>query len=378
MNVKSFWSALGRLVFILAATMSAPGDSAAGSHADMDEEQARIVKNFNAIVQGKGRPVDAGMQKRPVRVSFATPLKQVSDYWRRSIQSFKGRMDEIGLNYEIKEFSTKVDENRKLKECVQSALKTDPDYLVLTPNARGDKAIISRLLARERPEIIVQNATIPEEEWRENPPFLYVGFDHPTGARLLANEFIPRMNGKKDIEYAVLYHVRGNPVSRLRGDTFINVIGEHTDFRLVAEYYTGGVREKSRAAALKVLNAHPEVKFIYSCSTDISFGILDALREKEMEDKVLVNGWSGGAAELDSIMAGGLAFTVMRMNDDNGVAMAEAIRLDLEGKTHEKPTVFSGEMVVVRQGVGEKELSRLKRKAFRYSGVLRASPYGVQ
>ncbi len=369
MNVKFFLSTFGCLVFILAGVISIPGDSAAGSQADKDEEQARIVRNFSSIVQDKGRRVEDGVQKRPVRISFATPLKQVSDYWRRSIQSFQGRMDEIGLSYEIKEFSTKVDENRKLKECVQSALKTDPDYLVLTPNARGDKAIISRLLARKRPAIIVQNATIPEEEWRENPPFMYVGFDHPTGAGLLATEFMLRMKDKKDIEYAMLYHVRGNPVSKLRGDTFNKIIGEHTDFKLVAEYYTGGVREKSRAAALKVLDAHPDVKFMHSCATDVSFGILDALRDKGMEGKVLVNGWGGGAAELNSIMSGGLGFTVMRMNDDNGVAMAEAIRLDLEGNAHETPTVFSGEMVIVRQGVGEEELAKLKRKAFRYSGV---------
>ncbi len=369
MNVKIFLSAFGGMVFILAAMISIPGDSAAGSHADMDEEQARIVRNFNAIVQEKGRRVEAGIQRRPVRISFATPLRQVSDYWRRSIQSFKGRMDEIGLSYEIKEFSTRVDENRKLKECVQSALKTDPDYLVLTPNARGDKAFISRLIVRERPAVIVQNVTIPEEKWKENPPFMYVGFDHPTGARLLATEYMLRMNDKRDIEYAMLYHVRGNQVSKLRGETFIEIIGEHTDFKLVAEYYTGGVRDKSRTAALKVLNAHPDVKFIHACSTDVSFGILDALQEKGLEGKVLVNGWGGGAAELNSIMSGGLGFTVMRMNDDNGVAMAEAIRLDLEGKSHETPAVFSGEMIVVRQGVGEEELAKLKRKAFRYSGV---------
>ncbi|MCP4687930.1 MAG: substrate-binding domain-containing protein [Desulfobacterales bacterium] len=369
MNVKcSIWICLW-LLFLLAAPVSSAGDSPAGGDAGMDGERARIIRNFNEIVQAKGRRVKEGVQKRPVRISFATPLKQVSDYWRRSIDSFKGRMDEIGLSYEIKEFSTKVDENRKLKECVQSALKTDPDYLVLTPNARGDKTIISRLLSRGRPALIVQNVTIPEEEWRENPPFIYVGFDHPTGAELLAKEYIARFRDEKDVAYAMLYHVRGNQVSKLRGDTFNQIISERTDFKLVAEYYTGGVRDKSLAAALKVLDAHPDIKFIHSCSTDVSFGVLDALKARGLAGKVLVNGWGGGASELQSILAGDLGFTVMRMNDDNGVAMAEAIRLDLEGKAREKPAVFSGEMVIVRRGVGEKELAALKQRAFRYSGV---------
>lgn len=67
-------------------------------------------------------------------------------------------------------------------------------------------------------------------------------------------------------------------------------------------------------------------------------------------------------------MSEGLDFTVMRMNDDNGVAMAEAIRLDLENKVKKVPIIFSGEMVIVKQGIGDEELRNLKQKAFRYSG----------
>jgi len=65
----------------------------------------------------------------------------------------------------------------------------------------------------------------------------------------------------------------------------------------------------------------------------------------------------------------GDSLTVMRMNDDNGVAMAEAIRLDIESKLPTTPVVFSGEMVIVRQGTQESEILKLERKAFRYSGM---------
>lgn len=58
----------------------------------------------------------------------------------------------------------------------------------------------------------------------------------------------------------------------------------------------------------------------------------------------------------------------MRMNDDNGVAMAEAICLDIMKKTDQVPTVFSGEMVLVEKGISNAELDALIRRAFRYSG----------
>ena len=68
-------------------------------------------------------------------------------------------------------------------------------------------------------------------------------------------------------------------------------------------------------------------------------------------------------------MRGELDFTVMRMNDDNGVAMAEAIRLDIENNTHKVPTIYSGDFASIEKGISEAELADLKAKAFRYSGT---------
>jgi autoinducer 2-binding protein LuxP len=328
----------------------------------------QAMKNFNLIVQKKGQKIKKKIQRNPVKIAFATPLKQVSDYWQRSIDSFKGRMDEIGLAYVIKEFSAQTNENRKLKECIQSALETDPDYLVLTPNDPGDKIVISRILGSNKVKVIVQNVTIPDNDYKENPPFMYVGFDHTIGAKLIAEEYIKRFEGKTNIKYAMLYFIMGSQVSKLRGDFFNEIIHSQTGFNLVAEYYTEGNRENARDAAVKIIDAHPDINFIHACSTDIAFGVLDALEERSLKGKILVNGWGGGAKELKSLLSGGLDFTVMRMNDDNGVAMAEAIRLDIESKLKTKPILFSGEMVMVRQGILENDIIKLEKKAFRYSG----------
>lgn len=321
---------------------------------------------FNEIVQNRGKKTDKALQKRPVKIAFATPLKQVSDYWRRSIDSFKGRMDEIGLKYEIEEFSTRTDEKRKLQESIQAALKTSPDYMVVTLNAPGDKAVISRLLSSNRVKVIVQNITIAEKEWRENPPFMYVGFDHTIGAGLIAEEYKKRFKKRKHVRYAMLYFIQGSKVSQLRGDHFNNLMSD-SGFELCAEYYTGGNREKAKKATLKILNSQKDIQFIHACSTDIAFGALDALTSLGFAGKIEVNGWGGGASELESLMSGGLNFTVMRMNDDNGVAMAEAIRLDLENRKSEIPLIYSGKMVIVKQGLLPAELQKLKAKAFRYS-----------
>lgn len=55
----------------------------------------------------------------------------------------------------------------------------------------------------------------------------------------------------------------------------------------------------------------------------------------------------------------------MRMNDDTGVAMTEAIKWDLEGKT--MPLVYSGDFEVVTKQDPAASIEKLKARAFRYS-----------
>ena len=109
----------------------------------------------------------------------------------------------------------------------------------------------------------------------------------------------------------MLYHVQGNQVSQLRGDFFYEIINSQTNFKLVAENYTGGNREKARNAALKIVDNHPDINFIHACSTDIAFGVLDALKKRKLLGKIIVNGWGGGANELESLLSKELDFTVM-------------------------------------------------------------------
>ena len=55
------------------------------------------------------------------------------------------------------------------------------------------------------------------------------------------------------------------------------------------------------------------------------------------------------------------------MNDDNGVAMAEAIKLDLKGQANKIPTIYSGEFKLVKKGIDKKSLENYKKRAFRYT-----------
>ncbi len=329
-------------------------------------EQITISQKFKKVVDAGGVVIGQASQKGPVRIAFIYPGNQVSDYWKRSVLSFTKRMDEIGLRYQISNYFSHSGDIRMQEAQLREALSTDPDYLVYTLDVHRHKRLVERLVSKRRPKIILQNITTPLKEWHEKPPFFYVGFDHAIGTRMLAERIQSRSVEGGD--YAVLFYSRGY-VSEMRGETFIRLMAEKKQWQLKDSYYTDGKRGKAKLATFEILK-NPEIKLIYACSTDVAFGALDALRETGRIGSVIINGWGGGSDELEAVLEGSLDLTVMRINDDNGVAMAEAIRLDVEGKTNQVPLVFSGDFVLVEKGISREELQTLEQHSFRYSSGL--------
>jgi len=303
--------------------------------------------------------------EKPVRITVVYPGLQASDYWRRSVTSFEARLKELGVSYEIEsQFTKPGTELHKQMKLISDSVKTDPDYLVFTLDAVRHKAIIERLIARGKPKLILQNITTPIQSWGTRQPFLYVGFDHLLGTNKLIEHY--QNAYPQDAKYAIFYGPRGY-VSRARGDTFRAGFASAGQDRLAAAYYVGFDREKSRETALTLLREQPDIRFIYSCSTDIALGVIDAIDELGLQGKVSTNGWGGGSAELEAIQAGKLDVTVMRINDHNGVAMADAIALDVSGAGNRVPQIYSGPFEIVTAKDSAEKIEELKKRAFRYS-----------
>ena len=58
----------------------------------------------------------------------------------------------------------------------------------------------------------------------------------------------------------------------------------------------------------------------------------------------------------------------MRMNDDNGVAISEAIKMDIMGNGNSVPDIFSGEFVTITKEMTWETISTYIERALRYSG----------
>lgn len=327
-------------------------------------KQKHLSDQFSKVVTNPPIPLNTS-QQRPVKISVIYPGKQVSDYWKRSLSSFKARLNHLNIKYQIDEFFTLSGvEVRKQAKQILKSLKGNPDYLIFTLDAKKHQKIITQILSRGKTKVILQNITTPLKLWKNNPPFLYVGFDHELGSKLLFEQLmrIHPSGGK----YAMLYLTDGY-VSKMRGDTFIKNMEKNNKWNLIGRYYTDNNKDKTKKALADIFSTQKNIDFVFACATDIAISATEYI--KENKKSFTVNGWGGGSAELKSLSQknSGINLTVMRINDDNGVAMAEAIKYELENKSNLVPTIFSGEMVVIDKETSEAEIKKLKERSFRYS-----------
>ena len=302
-------------------------------------------------------------QLKPISITVIYPGQQVSDYWRRNLKAFEVRLDKLNIKYELNQIFTRpgvdVDQQRI---ALNEALIHKPDYIVFTLDSSEHNELIQELLKRSQSKLILQNITTPVRAWQERQPFMYVGFDHATGSLKLSDYFSTHSGDNS--EYSVLYRSEGY-ISDARGDTFIHKVTEETDFKLKSSFYTKSDKESGYKAAKISIERNNNLDFIYACATDVALGAAEAIRESGLDIKL--NGWGGGSAELEALARGDLDVTVMRMNDDTGIAMAEAIKWDLEGFA--VPTVYSGDFEIVTKNDTPEHIESLKKRAFRYSGL---------
>lgn len=326
-------------------------------------EEIEKTNEFQKLVQMAGQP-ETFSTADTVNIAVVFPGIQESDYWERSVVALEARLLEIELPYILDRYFSKPGETEVQRDQIKEVIESEYEYLITTLDESSDMKTIERIITTGKTKVILQNITTPLRRFTNHQPFLYTGFDHEVGAALLADEYCKKFpNGGN---WILLLFTDGL-VSEQRGGGFRRALENCKGMDLHSAYLTEGRREKSKDAVLNAFSGGDSIDFIYSCATDVTVGALEALESMGKSDSVFLNGWGGGSLELELIQDGKLDITVMRMNDDAAVAMAEAIKLDIVGNGNMVPLVYSGKFEIVDQSNSEK-IEALKNQAFRYSG----------
>ena len=302
----------------------------------------------------------------PVSIAVIYPSQDVSDFWLRSYMAMEARMEELGLPFEATQFASGMGDHQLQATYTDQVLNDDFEYVIFGPTELSlQRENVKALIDDGRKVIVLNYDTVPQE-WGDEQPMMYASFSHLAGARNLCNWMAE--NYASEGTYAM---IRGTPgsVDDQRSGGFRECFEEKTDWEMAYEHYGEFQREGGFNGAQQIISAYPEVSYIHNANTAMAMGAISAVQSLGAADEVDITAWGGTGDELEALRAGELLATPMRMGDDVGVAMAEAIRADVEGRADELPLVFLGRISIVTSESGPEVVDEMEREAFRYTGV---------
>lgn len=328
-------------------------------------EQKQMMEDFLQYVQSDPVPVSVAVDQ-PLRIAWLGPSIEVSDAWARLNKTIRGRLADLQIPFEMTEFIIHVDEHERQATQIQQVLAGGFDYVVIGPSEYLAQKAGLEELAMNLPTLIM-NVVNPfvDTYGTERGALTHVGFDHSVGAELLCEWVIEETGGEGT--FALLRYLPGL-IDSQRSDHFARCVEANSNMRMVAEYEANGDRELAFTGANAILSRHPDITMLHSGSTAVALGAVSAVEERGLTDQILLNGWGGGQDELDAILGGRLDVTAYRVNDDWGVAVAEAIKAHLEGR--EVPAVIAATMKTIDYTWTAEEIAAETAYGFRYSGFI--------
>jgi autoinducer 2-binding protein LuxP len=301
-----------------------------------------------------------------VKIAVIYPSQDVSDFWLRSYLSMEARLKEMGLPFEATQFASNMGDFQLQATYAEQVERDDYDYVIFGPSELVAQQDSIKGLMDSGKKVIVLNYDTPLQEWGDNQPMMYTTFSHLFGALNICNWVVENLGTEGT--YAMIRGIPGG-IDDQRSGGFRDCLAEKSNWKLAYEHYGDFKREGGFNGAQLIASGYPEVTLLHNANTAMAMGAISAVQAAGLGDKIFVTAWGGTGDELEALRAGELGATPMRMSDDVGVSMAEAIRADLEGRGDELPLVFLGRITIVSGDSGAEAVNAMAAEAFRYTGL---------
>ncbi len=323
-----------------------------------------VLENMQAIV-GKAATPMASPPADPVKIAVVYPSQDVSDFWLRSYLAMEARFNEMGMPFEAVQFASNMGDFVLQSTYAEQVAREDYDYVIFGPSELQAQQDDIKKIMDSGKKVIVLNYDTPIQEWGDDQPMMYTTFSHLFGALNICNWVVENLGTEGT--YAMIRGIPGG-IDDQRSGGFRDCLAEKSNWQLAYEHYGEFQREGGFNGAQLITSAYPEVMLIHNANTAMAMGAISAVQAAGLGDKVGVTAWGGTGDEIDALKNGELIATPMRMSDDVGVAMAEAIRMNVEGRQSEIPLVFLGRIDIVSGRSTPEDVEAKANEAFRYTG----------
>ena len=333
-------------------------------------EQMNRPGELEALREVVGSPAVplAVEQDGPLQIALVYPSADVSDFWARMYLAFTKRLDELGIEYETTEFASRQIEHSLQATYTDQVIQDKDiwDFVLFGPSELATQADnIDKLAGTDDFTTFVISFFTPPK-YLENQPAGWFDFSAAEGAQLICDYMVDRLGEGQT--YALNRGIPGITDNQRSGD-FAACVEEKGGWDLAYEHYGEYRREGGFDGTNYIMQSYPEAKIIHNANTAMAMGSVEAQLAMGMEGEIFSTGWGGTGLEMEALRNGELDATPMRMGDDVGAAVAEAIKYHLEGRENELPRIFLGRITIANDQMSADELNALEEEAFRFSGV---------
>ncbi len=357
-------------VILLATALIVPSTGLSSSDIDSKNLKYQIdikmLNKFQKTVSAIPQPMKK-KPENPVRIAVIYPSADISDFWIRNFTAMTKRLEALKLPFEVEEFSSKQIEHSLQTQYTEAVLNSDIpyDFVIFGPSELNlQSKNIQKLAESDSFSTFIWAFHTPNPEWKYQPD-AWFDFSSSMGAEVLCDFVILHLGS--DIAFSTNRGIPGITDTQ-RSQGFIDCVDKKGNWRNVYEHF-GQYQKLGGADGVRlVLENFPEVSMIHNANTAMTIGAIDALQESNRQENIFVTGWGGTAKEIEKLKRKELSATPMRMNDDLGVATAEAIKFYVEQRKNEVPLIYLGRITVAHSGMSDDVLNTLTREAFRYSG----------
>jgi len=325
----------------------------------LSPRQGPLAEQFTTVINSPPSPIRVS-QKRAVRIALLLFGDRSSIENRSLLISFKKRMRELDIDYRL---DTYIDSSQNSNDITPyfKIAQAQPDYIVMTKLGFVQRRFLERFLGSDNSsKVILYNFASPLTHWMNHPPLMYIGFDQKKATIMLASYLDRQLPPEASISALVL---PTGYLGYVRCDLFLDEMMKYN--RRVSHIKVVSDNKKSAFEAAQALLKKTPSDFIFSCSEHISDGVVAALKEKQLTSKTQTNAWGlslHGMADLESRR---VKVSVLFMQDNLSIAVAEAIKMDLEGKN--MPNLYVANSMLMPAELDSESVKLMVQQAYHYS-----------
>lgn len=292
-------------------------------------------------------PPAAAQDDDPVRIGFVSHQHDITDLFGQLEIGFRERLDEAGIEYEMFQAApTASNRHDEMLRILENMANLNLDYMVFGPSSLEQNTPGLNMVADAGTKLLmVDYEPDPEAEFPfEDDVLNWSVYNHgemgeATG-RWIAEHF--KSQGKDSAKIIMIWGPVASEISQARGNGVLRGMEETEGFspEIIYEGYGDFQREKAYNEVERAIIAYPDVEAIVAMNSVMALGSMSALEAEGRLDDVLVTGMGGQPDELEMVARDKIGVAVFRDPRSMGANTAQALIMDMQGKTADIPRVL--------------------------------------